>query len=667
MIIGAINSDVIKILFNTQKEELLLGDLVKITNEEKNGVIAQVFAIENSKKTPSNNIANVKILLTLKKANRWYEWEGNIPSKEYKAQKVSNSELLSYICGLKQNNPVTLGYLPLYNNAKLDIEAANFEEPTLILSDKQDQKINTSILLAQELVNNNAKVVIFDFNGEYSHITIANRLEAGKNFKLPLNTKGIENIYDKSLINVSAETRAVIEDIFMSLQEYIEESQLGFIPFSHFKKVVNDEYEENKITELILLKNKLAKIEKQNVFANNKFETESFKLCLENTNFVIIDLSRISSSWHKSFVDYIVDFNIKNYRQRFFTIFNANETNVDSALINKLYIHGCRSGIKPIISIDYKSQYLNDFLSVAKNLIMYSPEINSNKIPDYEIFLNKLSSKEALIYGEVTRYIPLTLRIDNISSEYEENNRIFENSYIEAPELETIKDIEEETDKFKNYQEENEFVYETEEPQAEDLYVNHENKEDEFLDIIYNEANENSDYQFINDLTQEEETSVEEESDYANDNFDFDYTAEDLEEFQKTQSLINQNNDYMPNEENDETSDYPQDINDESVYPITLDNESNNEEEVLEELSNSNDEYNKAPSADIPIYSTSEPEKIEEDEIEFKEGDAVKHNKYGIGVIKKVIGYGNKKLCSIQFDDIGRRLLDPNLTILEKI
>lgn len=665
MLVGAINSDVIKILFNTQKEKLLLGDLVKITNEENTGVIAQVFAIENSKKTPSNNIANVKILLTLKKTNRWYEWEGNIPSKEYKAQKVSNNELLSYICGLKQKNPVTLGYLPLYNNAKLDIEAAKFEDPTLILSDKQDQRINASLLLAQELVNNNAKVVIFDFNGEYSHITMANRLEAGKNFKLPLDAKGIDDIYDKSLTNVSAETRAVIEDIFMNLQEYVEESQLGFIPFSHFKKVVNDEYEENKVTELILLKNKLAKIQKQNVFANNKFETESFKLCLEHANFVIIDLSKISSSWHKNFVDYIVDFNIKNYRQRFFTIFNANETNIDPTLINKLYIQGYRSGIKPIVSIDYASQYLSNFFSVAKNLIMYSPKINTKKIPDYEIFLNKLNSKEALICGEITQNIPLTLRIDNISSEYEENNRIFENSYIEAPELETIENTEE-IDEFEDYEEENEFVYETEEPKTEELYLDQENKEGEFLDLIYNESNEKSDYQFINDLA-EEEALEEEKSDYIDDTLDFDYTEEDLEEFQKTQNLINQNNDYMPDEESYEINDHSQASDEESAYPIPSDNESN-EEEVLKELSSSrNDEDNKAPSADIPVYSTSESEKTEEDQIEFKEGDAVKHNKYGIGVIKKVIGYGNKKLCSIQFDNIGRRLLDPNLTILEKI
>lgn len=45
----------------------------------------------------------------------------------------------------------------------------------------------------------------------------------------------------------------------------------------------------------------------------------------------------------------------------------------------------------------------------------------------------------------------------------------------------------------------------------------------------------------------------------------------------------------------------------------------------------------------------------------FKEGNFVYHAKYGRGIIEKMITYGNKTLCSIEFDNIGRRLLDPSL------
>jgi len=53
--------------------------------------------------------------------------------------------------------------------------------------------------------------------------------------------------------------------------------------------------------------------------------------------------------------------------------------------------------------------------------------------------------------------------------------------------------------------------------------------------------------------------------------------------------------------------------------------------------------------------------------INFKEGDTVQHQKYGMGTVKKIISYGNKKLCSIHFKKVGRRLLDPELAVIEKV
>lgn len=64
------------------------------------------------------------------------------------------------------------------------------------------------------------------------------------------------------------------------------------------------------------------------------------------------------------------------------------------------------------------------------------------------------------------------------------------------------------------------------------------------------------------------------------------------------------------------------------------------------------------PNADeLPIY---EPKEIDNnDTSEFKEGNRVIHAKYGEGTVEKIIAYGNKTLCAIQFDNVGRRLLDP--------
>ena len=54
-------------------------------------------------------------------------------------------------------------------------------------------------------------------------------------------------------------------------------------------------------------------------------------------------------------------------------------------------------------------------------------------------------------------------------------------------------------------------------------------------------------------------------------------------------------------------------------------------------------------------------------DIGFKQGDNVTHPRYGNGVVEKVIKYGNKILCSISFDNVGRRLLDPAISEIQKI
>ena len=50
----------------------------------------------------------------------------------------------------------------------------------------------------------------------------------------------------------------------------------------------------------------------------------------------------------------------------------------------------------------------------------------------------------------------------------------------------------------------------------------------------------------------------------------------------------------------------------------------------------------------------------------YEPGDRVSTAKYGEGVVEKMIKYGTKTLYSINFDNVGRRLLDPTLTEIKK-
>ena len=71
----------------------------------------------------------------------------------------------------------------------------------------------------------------------------------------------------------------------------------------------------------------------------------------------------------------------------------------------------------------------------------------------------------------------------------------------------------------------------------------------------------------------------------------------------------------------------------------------------------------------VPVYTPEEDEgeEISGDEIGYNKGDTVSHPRYGQGVIEKIIKYGNKTLCSIAFENVGRRLLDPSISEFEKI
>ena len=77
-------------------------------------------------------------------------------------------------------------------------------------------------------------------------------------------------------------------------------------------------------------------------------------------------------------------------------------------------------------------------------------------------------------------------------------------------------------------------------------------------------------------------------------------------------------------------------------------------------------EYSEVPpTEDVPVYpADSEPDESIGD---FAQGESVTHPRYGRGVVEKIIKYGNKTLCSITFENVGRRLLDPSISELVKL
>ncbi len=96
--------------------------------------------------------------------------------------------------------------------------------------------------------------------------------------------------------------------------------------------------------------------------------------------------------------------------------------------------------------------------------------------------------------------------------------------------------------------------------------------------------------------------------------------------------------------------------------------EVNDEQPQLEEV-NEEQEILQTRNSSTPIVPVYDAEIPQEDLVmsdPIQQGDTVTHAKYGTGVVEKMIKYGNKTLFSINFDNIGRRLLDPTLTEIKK-
>ncbi len=69
----------------------------------------------------------------------------------------------------------------------------------------------------------------------------------------------------------------------------------------------------------------------------------------------------------------------------------------------------------------------------------------------------------------------------------------------------------------------------------------------------------------------------------------------------------------------------------------------------------------------VPVYSADIPDEDRVSAVKFQQGDKVMHDEFGEGVVEKMIAYGDKELCSINFGSVGRRLLNPEITEMRKI
>lgn len=760
-----IKNNLVKIAYDVN-DNLALSSFV-IIEDTNTPYVAQVVNVKADKLT---NFAIVKLLFTFNEEGILKNYNGTIPSLKSTVSILPSKELLDII---PIENNLIMGELA-QQNVTLNVDKTILDNNLLVCSDNVE---NTNILLKNITKQIDEKIVIFDTDGLFD---AENKITFGKDFKLPLNYDTINFIYENELDDVDATSRAVIQDIFIEVQEYTKNLPEGYLPFETFINVVDQQYKETQIPQLVLLKNKLIKYRDLNAFAETLKDVLSLSIAIDKSKVTIIDISEMAPVLQKEIMSYTYGV-MKGINETIYSFVKVDNANSSKRLL-KTFLS--RDGIYTTIICRHEYKYLPELKSAAQNLILFTPQTLQHDFAAYNTFLNKLNTDEFIIYGAHTQNIPLIVELDELELDTQNDDdetesekdieeipssnvvpmpapvqntapqenvtespepEIQEEENFKAPEVEypdlgfdnetpssneapTVDFSEEETLNITEEQPEENFTQidlpetleeqgvdedQQEEPE-ENIQENFDNEisqepieEEVFMpetDIPQVEINEDlSEQAIIEDSniseTPAEYTSqateeqapiynilddneidyqdaepevlpLEPEIDYSVEDIDIEENYQEPQPYDENEAMIEQAAkdvdkliyEKLPNEDVtlDDLSDLQSDELTEDDLNLIGDLASDNGITPEPEL-----EYNEEQPPVVPIYNAEDIEPQEQQSLE--PGDRVSSPKYGEGVVEKMIKYGNKMLCSIEFPNIGRRLLDPAMTEIKKL
>lgn len=676
-----IKNNLVKITYN-ENDKISLAKFIAIVDGQK----SYVGQIVNLKADINANYAVARLVFTFNNEGIVDNYDGSIPSMNAQLSKLDSSDILKL---LPIEKPIALGELA-QQETMLKVDETIFEKNLTICAEKFDN-ISTIIKnCTAQLAQYNEKVVVIDIDhtfGEYEPIRFK------RDFKLPLNAKMIDFIYENDLNEVDATSKAVIQDIFYEVQEYTKTIDGNFIPFDTFVKVVSQQYEQTDIPELALLKHKLLKYQEENVFAENKDELEGLKNAISENQISYIDIADVSDELQKELISYI--HTVLNQNSDYMYIFaKINNRNSSKKLLKQLLDN---EHIFTTIICSHNYKYLPELKQRAENLIFFAPQTVQHDFASYNTLLNKLNVNEFIVYGALTQNVPFVVELSEFSQEndnsYDVNvtqDETTEESDVlnEVPNNDTDESIlnvepelESENEEVFDFDSIDESSTEQTVIESDDTYK--ENiPEQNFQELSHEELVEQvaKDVDEVFYTKPTETPSIEEIASPDNlteDDLDFidDLATEapDLNVYNEKDELYESNLELPFEEEH-----HLEQVNDVEDIETNIEEEVITEEPVLEDFDTEFETENnpeEATSSDfmdepqppvVPIYPSEEPI-LEEGSVNFEQGDMVAHPKYGKGIIEKLIKYGNKTLCSISFENVGRRLLDPAISELQKL
>lgn len=668
-----IKNNLVKLSY-AETENPILGRFIILGSNEKSYVAQFV----NLKSDTINNYAIAKLLFTFTPDGVVDNYDGSVPNMDSELSFLAAEELLNL---LPIETPVKIGNLA-QQDEMLSLDISVFERNFTIFVEKDSNKKTFISNCVRQLFQMKEKSVIVDTCNLFEDYP---KIVFSKDFKLPLNSKMIDYIFEYELAEVDAPTKAVIQDIFYAVQQYIDTLDFKFLPIDNFVDVVANQYKDIQMPELALLKNKLLKYRDANVFANTKEEVLAFKEKLNEKNCSIIDIKDINEPLQKEVMSFIHQA-LTEYEKYIYFFAPLTDNNSDKKLL-KQFINNNHVFTTILVSSSYK--YAQELKQHAQNILLFTPNDMNHDFAAYNTFLNKLNSDECIAFGKLTQGIPfivdmsdleLDLTLEDVLGDKYQFVPISDNMQLVktdeygnktpvnlAPEL-TQDDVvqstqEKQTLEYAPMQEEisdfsqEETVIDDEIPQIEESGII-----DEPAIELPQESVEDNNKNIVEPVSNilDDESISEEDQGLTEDDLELDQLPEqeDLQSFDE-EDLTDE-----PLDE-DSTALTEDDLN--FIDDNQIAQPSSMYEEQEPEIT---DDYQESPYIEeqtpvVPVYPA-EQEPTEESG-DFQQGDSVTHPRYGRGVVEKIIKYGNKTLCSISFENVGRRLLDPTISELKKL
>ena len=479
-----------------------------------------------------------------------------------------------------------------------------------------------------------------------------------------------------------------------------------FIPFSVFKSVIDDELNTNSETGIRYLDKKLQEYLQQGIFAEDKYQFNNISDKLLQNNILIIEASNLDEKWHKLLTDTIVNsIDIQVY----FAVC-LNDTKTDADIISMIFNS---EKIIPIVSSHYDSKFRDKLKQLCKNNILLKPAHNIGDNEVYSNLLNKINSSEFILYGNSSLYLPLIVELQSFDNSTEqeviqneikqdvdkflsqESKPIADENFIDESQTDNINDVTDEDldflDEINIDKDEKETNYGIFEPinSSEQNKIENVSEETKVVADIDNVDAKEPEITSDNEIDQEEnEIIVSVENDELKEdiqNNELEKIDIEVEETDDVRQIINVDK----NDENDNENTLIQDINtEENIQENNTETVISNDEKITADTSiqineaedetesdNVNTENTKTENQfndsnkKLTIYETDNSNnEYTQNDIPFKIGDKVYHPKHGNGVIEGFANYSNKILfCQIDFENVGRRILDPRISGLEKI